>query len=34
MLWAADAIAWSYTKGGDWLRRVSPMIVQTRLLLP
>jgi len=34
LLWAADAIVWSYTKGGDWLRRVTPMVAATRLLLP
>lgn len=27
LLWIADAIAWSYAKGGDWRRRVQPMIV-------
>lgn len=27
LLWIADAIAWSYTKGGDWRRRVQPMIL-------
>lgn len=26
LLWIADAIAWSYTKGGDWRRRIQPMI--------
>lgn len=26
LLWVADAIAWSYTKGGDWKRRVDPLI--------
>lgn len=26
LLWIADAIAWSYTKGGDWRRRISPLI--------
>jgi len=34
LLWAADAIVWSYTKGGDWLRRIAPMVRSTRLLLP
>ncbi|MFT2712406.1 hypothetical protein [Clavibacter sp. Sh2126] len=27
LLWIADAIAWSYTKGGDWRRRIQPMIL-------
>ncbi|MGK0741654.1 hypothetical protein ACSHWG_07215 [Leucobacter sp. Z1108] len=26
LLWVADAIAWSYTKGGDWKRRIEPMV--------
>lgn len=26
LLWVADAIAWSHTKGGDWKRRVDPLI--------
>jgi hypothetical protein len=34
LLWAADAIAWSYSKGGNWLRRISAMVITTRLLLP
>jgi hypothetical protein len=25
LLWIADAIAWGYTKGGDWRRRVQPL---------
>lgn len=27
LLWIADAIAWSYTRGGDWRRRVQSMIL-------
>ena len=27
LLWIADAIAWSYAKGGDWRRRAQPMIL-------
>jgi hypothetical protein len=27
LLWIADAIAWSYAKGGDWRRRVQSMIL-------
>lgn len=26
LLWVADAIAWSYTKGGDWKKRAKPLI--------
>lgn len=26
LLWIADAIAWSHAKGGDWRRRVEPMV--------
>lgn len=26
LLWVADAVAWSYTKGGDWMRRAKPLI--------
>lgn len=26
LLWTADAIAWSYAKGGDWRRRAESMI--------
>lgn len=28
MLWISDAIAWAYGAGGDWTRRVRPMIQQ------
>ena len=27
LLWIADAIAWSHTKGGDWRRRIEPLLV-------
>jgi hypothetical protein len=26
LLWIADAVAWSYARGGDWRRRVAPLI--------
>lgn len=26
LLWVADAIAWSYTKGGEWKQRANPVI--------
>ena len=26
LLWAADALAWSWTKGGDWRRRIAQML--------
>ncbi|TCL86147.1 hypothetical protein EDF31_10442 [Curtobacterium sp. PhB142] len=31
LLWAADAIAWSQAKGGDWRRRTQPMIVSAAI---
>lgn len=27
LLWIADAIAWSHAKGGDWRRRIEPMLL-------
>ena len=27
LLWIADAIAWSHARGGDWRRRVQPLIL-------
>lgn len=32
LLWVADAVAWSYAKGGDWRRRASPLISGVTLL--
>ena len=29
LLWIPDAVAWSYSKGGDWKRRAEPLIVGT-----
>lgn len=29
LLWIADAIAWSHSKGGDWRRRIEPMLLAT-----
>jgi hypothetical protein len=26
LLWAPDAVAWCYGAGGDWLRRVKPLL--------
>ena len=26
LLWIPDAIAWSYVKGGDWRRRITPLV--------
>ncbi|RKQ90196.1 hypothetical protein U746_1452 [Mycolicibacterium mucogenicum 261Sha1.1M5] len=34
LLWIADAIAWSYTKGGDWKRRSEPIIAGITNLTP
>jgi hypothetical protein len=32
LLWIPDAIAWCWAKGGDWKRRVAPMISTVRTL--
>lgn len=32
LLWVADAIAWSYTKGGEWKRRADPLIAGITIL--
>lgn len=26
LLWVSDAVAWCYVKGGDWRRRIEPLI--------
>lgn len=26
LLWIPDAVAWSFVKGGDWRRRISPLL--------
>ena len=26
LLWVADAVAWSYSKGGEWKRRIEPLV--------
>ena len=26
LLWSADALAWAYGAGGDWRRRVDPLL--------
>lgn len=26
LLWVSDAVAWTFTSGGDWLRRSSPIV--------
>jgi hypothetical protein len=26
LLWVSDAVAWCYSRGGDWTRRVSPLV--------
>ena len=33
-LWVPDAIAWSYVRGGDWRRRVRPLIESVIRLSP
>jgi hypothetical protein len=30
MLWVPDAIAWCWAKGGDWRRRIAPVIAGVR----
>lgn len=32
LLWIADAIAWSHTKGGEWRRRIRPLIASSTKL--
>jgi len=32
LLWVADAIAWSYTKGGEWKQRADPLIAGITIL--
>ena len=32
LLWIPDAVAWGWVKGGDWKRRVQPMIKDVRKL--
>lgn len=34
LLWIADAIAWSYARGGDFRRRVIPLIDSVKELTP
>lgn len=26
LLWVSDAVAWCYSNGGDWIRRVEPIV--------
>jgi len=32
LLWVSDMVAWCCYKGGDWLRRVGTIVVETRTL--
>jgi predicted kinase len=34
LLWAPDALAWAYSAGGDWRRRVDPLVDKAVLLDP
>ena len=34
LLWVSDMVAWCCYQGGDWIRRASPLIVETRVLTP
>lgn len=33
LLWISDAVAWCYSRGGDWIRRAEPL-VEARVLRP
>jgi hypothetical protein len=33
-LWVSDAVAWCHGAGGDWLRRIAPLVVSTTALDP
>lgn len=30
LLWISDAVAWCWYKGGDWRRRVEPVVTATK----
>lgn len=30
LLWASDAIAWCYNRGGDWKRKIEPLLINVR----
>jgi len=34
LLWVADAVAWAWGAGGDWRRRVEPIVTQTVRIEP
>lgn len=34
LLWIADAIAWSYSRGGEWRQRAAPMVISFVDLTP
>lgn len=34
LLWISDMVAWCCYKGGEWLRRVQPMIADIRSVIP
>jgi hypothetical protein len=29
LLWVPDAVAWCYGNGGDWRRRVAPLVARS-----
>lgn len=31
LMWIADAVAWSVARGGEWRRRVSGRVIETRV---
>lgn len=32
LLWVSDAVAWCHQAGGDWLRRVQPLVTEVKRL--
>jgi hypothetical protein len=34
LLWVSDAVAWCYQKGGDWIRRASPLVQEIIICSP
>ena len=34
LLWVSDAVAWSYARGGDWVRRASPLVEDRVVTVP
>ncbi|MCT1616364.1 hypothetical protein [Kocuria marina] len=30
LLWASDAVAWCYNRGGEWRKKISPFLLEVR----